>query len=403
MTVPIKTGTLTQYDSAGSVVRISGSSIVPRTSRCEDIVGNRAGNNPLFIEHVRKDYTPYNGKKVRTNGNLEYLAENYWDTVQQVRSYGHLPLNLSSLSGSQLAARTNPNKPAMDLPVFLFELHDLPGMLTSIGKVAKELPAMVELVKRAGETLLVDSRYLYGRRRNPVGFSRFLGSEFGNANLAYQFGWAPLLSDLLKLTGFAEAYENKRKQFTKLLKTGTLRRRVNIDSQSAVEVLAEAFHSSGFSSKGSTVRKTTADRWGVTRWEASLHPPESEPSQVELVRATLGLDLTPAQIWAAMPWSWMIDYFADIGSYLDAHRNTIPVRCEKAVVMTRTTTIVTRSISETSPWIRGGSGTYSRVTKERVPLTLSALPSSVPFLGANQVGILASLSVARQGAWKIIR
>jgi hypothetical protein len=40
-------------------------------------------------------------------------------------------------------------------------------------------------------------------------------------------------------------------------------------------------------------------------------------------RSVLGLRLSAASLWEALPWSWLVDYFINVGDYLDASRGGI--------------------------------------------------------------------------------
>lgn len=380
----------------------TNTALIPFTikdSQCKDVGDNYGGNNPLEINTVVKRYIAYNGR-VGTDTNFTQYVDFIDDNARNT-SPGHLIswLSLKSISGSELGARTNPNKPSIDLPVFFVELKDFPSMMRQTERLRYAIPETVRLIRRAGEGILArDSGRGIGVTASAIALSRSAGA----ANLSYSFGWAPLISDLSKVLGFAEHYDRKVKQLTKLLKEGTLRRRINVDESSRSEVYNSVyFQSSRFSSSGTVVRTTNARRWAVARWETTASPPGSEPSQVDVLRSLLGLDITPGQLWAILPWSWMVDYFTDVGNYLDAHRNTIPVRLVGGSYMTEFTTTDTRTRVKKPTWLSGGSGSATVTSKYRTPLTLSPLPSGLPFLDAPQVGILASLSVSRRNAWKL--
>lgn len=396
---PGPTGVMTRYKQNGQVESIDTSEWNITTQSMKDIIGNEGGENGLISEKVTKKYYPVNGRNYFEPGHtLAVDVAGFMDYVQTYGVYYHEPLSLKSIDGVTAAARTNPNKPLMDLPVFLAELRDLPGMLKDASKWRVSLQETARLVQRAGEGIINRNS---GRGRGVIGSAIGLSKSAGSANLQYQFGWKPLVSDLAKLLGLMEAYNRRLKELTKLMTTGRLTRRITIDEASTVGIYPEGWHSYAFNLGGRIVITTQARRWAVTHWKSTGdYPPNSEPSQVDVWRTLLGLDITPGQLWAVLPWSWLVDYFGNIGDYLDAHRNTIPVSFDGGSIMTKTTTTAQRFITYSSDWISGGSGSYVRETKERSPITLSPLPSGLPFLGAHQVGILGSLSVTRRNAWK---
>jgi len=307
----------------------------------------------------------------------------------------HIGLQLKSPTGSQLAARMSPNKPIVDLPVFLFELKDLPGMLDNVKSFGKSLPHVIRLLELAGKHLILAAQ-------SPK-YSRRVAHTLGSGLLQYQFGWAPLISDLLDMTSIASHVERRLKQLTNLHGEKGLRRRVNVDKQTRTILDGRVtFNSSPFTLSGQLSRTTTAYRWAVTRWSAT-QPSPSPPTEFDAIRTLLGLNIDAATIWAGLPWSWMIDWFTEIGTYLDAHRNTVPCKLTGVWLMTTTSTTYSRTSVTKLPGLDdlGGTGLLRIITKERERPTLSILPSAFPFLGGGQVGILASLSVAKQSAWRL--
>lgn len=381
--------------STDGVIVHQGSSIMSMVENCEDVVGNFKGNNPFLLSRIRRDYTPWNGSQPRPSGPTYKVVQNYTDAEMRTSNFSHLPVTIKSPSGSQLAARMSPNKPLVALPTFIFELKDLPGMYREVVSFGKALPKSIELIKRAGDHLL-----------NPtdVRSMRKVATKLGEVNLSYSFGWEPLISDLAKVTGFAEAYYRRLEQLTNLMSESGLRRRIKVDKAS------NSSTQNGISTGAGTVFTVTVDnltttevsRWAVSRWKATNPPQSRKPSELDVIRSLFGLTIDPATVWSVIPWSWMIDWFTDVGNFLDAHRNTIPCQLQGVSLMTHTITTVRRlRRSNNVTWLTGGLGQRVLETKERVPMTLSIIPAEFPFLGARQVGILASLKVTKLNAWRL--
>lgn len=364
---------------------------------CDDVVGNKGGFNHFNLEIVDNQYEPINGivRWGDQNGSIRCIITNHADSDSRVQNRAHLGVTLKSVSGTQAAARMSPNRPHVDLPVFLFELKDLPGMLKDVQSWGKSLPQAMRLIRLAGEHLIRVTSQKYTERT-----ARTLGSGL----LSYQFGWKPLLDDLLSMTEFSDAFERRKKQLRNLYTENGLRRRINIDSASASFVSAyKSFHSNQYSLGGKDSVVTEARRWATSRWFApnGTQAPSDDDMTMATVRTLLGLNLDVATLWAALPWSWMIDWFTDMGDYLDIHRNTVPVYCEGVCTMTETKTISTRIITSKSKDITGGSGRFMRTTKNRTFASFSPIPSSLKFIEVGQVGILASISVAKPSAWRL--
>lgn len=385
-------GSLTTYDTSGNVLVSLTSNNPYGLQTTKDVVGNYLGNNPFDSIKLINGLGSWNGVEVDSQGRVRTRVVSFMDIASKT-VLSDLPINLKSVSGSALASRASPNKPLVDLPVFLFELKDLPGMLDNIHTFGKSLPYAIKLIKQAGDYLL-DPFSKYKRRTTLT--------WLGKRNLEYAFGWQPLISDLLAFVKLDEAYTRRNKQLKNLYGDRGLRRRVKIDEASTSTIADMTTQSVGFNARCNLVTTTKAERWGVVRWEVhGATPPTSKDLDMLTVRTLLGLNLDFATLWSVLPWSWMIDWFTDVGNYLDANRNTVPARVSSMSVMTRTTTTQSRTVISKSPWVKGGGGRLVRTTKLRSPVTLSILPAEFPFLGLGQVGILASLSVAKPSAWRL--
>jgi hypothetical protein len=63
-------------------------------------------------------------------------------------------------------------------------------------------------------------------------------------------------------------------------------------------------------------------------------------------RRILSLDYAPSTIWNMLPWSWLVDYFVNIGSYIKARENAMKFRYENLNLMQRQETMYhTTSVS----------------------------------------------------------
>jgi hypothetical protein len=222
--------------------------------------------------------------------------------------------------------------------------------------------------------------------------------DLANANLAYSFGWAPLLSDLWKLLSFAEAFAKKQKELQALASKGGSRRNVTLES------LDDEASGSMLSYEGpnpilinaSFKRSRSYKAWGSIRWKPLTLPGATfKPTDIDVWRTSLGLDITLSTIWEALPWSWLFDWYSTMGDYLSAYRNTVPVTFSNICIMRmwRNVSVVTpTSIPSGWSWA-GGVVIYEH--KTRVPTVQPTITAYMPFLGFKQLSILSSLLITR--------
>lgn len=260
---------------------------------------------------------------------------------------------------TRVMAATNPSRPVVDLPVAILELKDLPM-----------------LVKSAGDTFL---------------------KRLGGANLSYQFGIAPLAGDLAKLTTFQSFVSKRVERLTKLRDRG-LRSTIQVGAYSAQKDEWVSLNSFGVG-WSEVIRFNTFEKVsGHIRWfPDGAHPmPQTDEEMRRLaISATLGLRLDFKTVWELIPWSWLVDWFSNVGDYLAAHRNTVPAVCSPVQVM-RETTVENTGPSRTYWDGQHNTGVrYRRVDRTR-RLSNASLSAHLPFLSDRQLSILGSLAVTRR-------
>lgn len=161
---------------------------------------------------------------------------------------------------------------------------------------------------------------------------RFLSSglaSIGNYWLAYQFGWKLLLQDIVKMYVLQQNLEKRLKQLLRdngrpvrrrvtLYDTATLDSVVTQSNIVAtfVPTLVSQYYSGPY---GRTVKYSSFDRvWASARFRYWL--PEG-PRDIRWTRnmkaAIFGAFPSPSVVWNALPWTWLIDWFAGVGNILE--------------------------------------------------------------------------------------
>lgn len=193
----------------------------------------------------------------------------------------------------KLLAKTNPLTPEVSVPVMIAELVEV-----------------ATLFKLAAGT--------------------FLSQVSGNY-LNIQFGWKPFLSDLKALASITELVEKRAKQIASLGKQGGLRTRAFIHS----EVVTNSLEPTGAiqsltdgTIRGPIRRYTRYSVHGTCRWGFRGDPPDLTKLELfnRAAREVLDLEIPdPATVWEMIPFSWLIDYFVDVNSWLSASEGHLEI------------------------------------------------------------------------------
>lgn len=366
----------TYYGGSGTATVLSATLF---RERCQDVIGEMFNMDKTLKAHPlvltrQSNFGGIHNRKFllgpypRTEGNCP---------IERMNSSPVLPLSKVDASmWNRLYASTGPLTPKVNLPLFIFELKDIPMML-----------------KHAGDLL--------HKIKTPSRLS--LDKEAAAATLAYQFGWAPLIQDLRKLINFSELVHKRQRELKLANSSKGLKRNMTFfdDTTSATKSqLLTSFFGVG---TADVVTTTQHKVWATCRWKP--RPGQQfgrEPSYTEAFASTLGFSggQIPITVWKALPWTWMIDWFADISNILQASYNMIYYTPTQACIMEY------RSVRESWPETSLNSLNYSgRVTaggrfyesKNRyVQLIPSVQPVlRVPFLDTFKLSILGSLAILR--------
>lgn len=299
-----------------------------------------------------------------------------------------MPLNLEPLEipesgesdcasyGAEAWNKFKPGKPDASLGVFLAELRDLPSMLRS----------------RSYQHLNAGSHYL-----------------------SYEFGWKPFVKDLMKMFKLYNELDSKLDALIALdgrpvRKKGTVR---NIRQPGAswagdngyyivfspmphfTAEMSNSYGYTGFEEVGERVWFTATFSFYIPNLPRIL---TDKKQRMRMKAKMLGLSLTPANVWAAMPWTWLIDYFGNVGHVLSnmASGSLGDVASANAYVMRH----AWRKFRQES-WCSLKDGSYHKGVIERTAETKDRMKAD-PFgfglsttLSGRQAAILAALGISR--------
>lgn len=140
--------------------------------------------------------------------------------------------------------------------------------------------------------------------------------RYGNSqHLNYNFGWKPFLKDLYRFKKAYDDFDRRLHKFLAYANTDLRRRKVDT---SIVAGESLTLFSGGYWRK--------RERWNYQVTRASLFDytysiPNYGYDELRW-RAwadSFGMDINAANLWAIMPWSFVADWFINIGGYLDTY------------------------------------------------------------------------------------
>ncbi|UOL48994.1 MAG: putative maturation protein [Alehxovirus pseudofaecicola] len=373
MEFPLQNGSITTKTALGPpVIKVNEDYFLQW--QCSDDTGRKT-DHPCEIEKVRYDIVPLMGANpdVPPGAIQQYSS---WQPPPYRSKPSHVPgLGLPGALTriTQIQARTNPTRPVVSLPILLYELKDLPGMIRDIGRAKILLQG--------------------GKGKHPK--LQYGASQY----LAAQFGWVPLFSDLAKLLQFTEETDRRVGELRRIYKRGGLKRRVDLGVYSAIGDTTNIVADSTFfpSVRANRTTRTTVHDWGTVRWRPAVGTrlPRSEDELRRVAKSlVLGFHGGAANIWEAIPWSWLIDWCTNVGDYLQATNNAQLWRATRINFMRHELSQRTYTRTQGPPWAGGGSAIVTLETKNRYTGSAS-LTATLPFLSGRQLSILGALAIQR--------
>lgn len=329
----------------------------------EDVVGNPTNPNPCFASKFSKE-----GGIVTGGADLVWQRVKFNESpasfFASLISLSHLPLkgmpSLASMA-TEAASRSNPSQPSVNLGVSIAELRELPKL------VAKKVR-----------------------------------SRKGNSVLESEFGWQQLLGDLRGLLKLPEAIESRKRTIQMLNKNNQLgrTRKVWSDSNSSIQADPGGWDVEWVIGVAVRARRIVHETRGsvqaTTNWKPTFPISASDDGEMwkQAARVAAGLDarMLFSTLYELMPWSWLIDYFSNLGDLMSLTNNSVASLSGPVVLSIKTES--TRTFSgHYSPKHAGvycSPFTYRKTDWNRV-LVQPGLEFRVPILTHGQVSILNNL------------
>jgi hypothetical protein len=341
---------------------------------CNDVIGNRNGPNPFYLERNSNLWWFARGR-MRENG-FGWKYNGYAKTGGVMAHNAPTTPEPSDESAiTQALAHTNPSRPYVDLPVFAYELKDLPGLMKYYAEIG----------------------YKQFRDR-PI-------QELGGLYLQHEYGVKAFFRDLFRMMDFQKATERRLREFKNLRdgKSGLGRTStVWSDKSSSIhyEYLTPLYQ------EGNVVIitvRTDRRKWLSLRWTASEDFQSLSDTQLldRMMKVMFGLEPSFATIWEAMPWSWMIDWYSNIGDVYAASRNSVGAVASDICIMKSTVSGLDCSMAPTgsaqTTWCNAKGNRRNAVILTRTPIGSSTpkLDFSMPFMNGHQLSILSAIVAQR--------
>jgi len=333
-------------------------------SRIQDEPNAKLWGN-LGIETNTLTCDPVNGDNAAIPG---WTASNWIPMGSSINAAPaiSIPSDAPSTDGAAtlLASKTNPSRPDVDIPAFFAELKDLPSIFKVEGK---------NLLQKAA-----------------------------SLNLNYRFGIKPLIGDLLNTLLFLDTAKARFQELKAHRDTGwKMTKEVWRGSNTSNYVAGYGTDTFGIQHDVTAVLQQRV--WGTINWVSDWSSKDDHTTFSDVFRSGLNLggsvesSLVQSALlsaWELLPWSWFIDYFANVQQLILAKRNTVGYHIGDCHIMRHTTINAQYAVRNITPGFSGGSATFKREVKVRSGGSPN-LDAKLPVLSNGQWSILGSLAALR--------
>jgi len=255
------------------------------------------------------------------------------------------------------------------------------------------------------------------------GAASFTGGSF----LENVFGWTPMLKDinaaiqvLTTIDSLLFPEDSTRRNFKRVIheRFGTLTGNVALGSGAVLagsmsaderSIFVNANQGTYFASPGTAptvfTARETIDVRVTARFNTSMVPSAQSNGYLDKLQVLLGLQLTPQVLWDITPWSWLVDWFGNIGSVVE---NLSNIHASNLILNYAYATFRREAVSGVwaKPVLSGSSSgwqslsgdfitEYTTVQKVRLRASPYGFGTALSSLNPNQWAVLTALGLAR--------
>lgn len=200
--------------------------------------------------------------------------------------------------------RFRPGRPSASLAQFIAELRDLPRMLRTTAKFFSDL-----------------WRSMGGSRTS------FSPKSVADHWLNTQFGWLPFISDLKKMY---KTYKSLDTILSQLIRDNNrwIRRRGTVKKDESYEIwrsqsttahfpiLTTYLYQPGGTGSHQIWQRKSQNIWFEGSFKYYIPKIGSVTWRESAIRQIYGLEITPSLVWELIPWSWLVDWFTNVGDVI---------------------------------------------------------------------------------------
>jgi len=379
---------------------------------CDDTVGNYPNPNGLSITKLIRLYPGLDGERRNAiTGNLERKMNNfplgYHPGPVDPRSVFPALTTLDKSNYAwQILSKANPSAPDVSLPTTLLELKDIPSLMRSwYGLFARRPRGLTGrlLERRNGD--LTYRGYL------PPQWALILSRTpeiIASGHLTWRWAVAPFIRDMRTLLDLQYLLSKRVAELRKLYTGRVIRRRVQLaKNASQIVETNRILHSEGILIKGTRTTLYTEDVWGTVKYRApyllnvaAVHNEQELRSRAYRLITGINTHGALATAWELMPWSWLVDWFTQIGTVITATNNTLGLVHSDCCLMRHTTSESHIAINEAASesWARPNrpyQEFYERKERFVVAPVLPFAPTYLPIFTRKAELILGSLLYTR--------
>lgn len=225
-------------------------------------------------------------------------------------------------------------------------------------------------------------------------FSSFVGGTYLN----YKFGWEQFVRDLKTLANITKTLESRIKEIQSLPQHGGLRRNVFLDARSkTLSSTGVTVHSTwGFLVHANVTKKLSCKVRGSVRWrykggyDVGLSKLETFNLAVQKIFDLGTFD--SETLWNMIPFSWLVDYFVDVNSWLVANLDSGTVEPYDLCIIRRCHASAKYYPIPRSNYSFSGVGTLASDRYERDVVESVSFPTpTIWMLTSNQLVTIAAL------------